>query len=123
MSLSTFIAVMATAFVLALAGVVYIKVSHRNLLKKRTERRELMARAQKLQLPQMLQSLGIGIGRYFYKMPLPDLNDSIVLCENCSAAEQCKQKLRIPELNPEDVEFCPNLNYLDQHSRARRIRG
>jgi hypothetical protein len=119
MSLSTFIAVMATAFVLALAGVVYIKVSHRNLLKKRTERRELMARAQKLQLPQMLQSLG----RYFYKMPLPDLNDSIVLCENCSAAEQCKQKLRIPELNPEDVEFCPNLNYLDQHSRARRIRG
>ena len=121
MTFSTFLAVMLTAFTLAVAGVIYIKISHRNLLKKRTERRELMGRAQPLQLPRMLKSLGIGAGQYFYKLSLTDLKDSVVLCENCSAEQQCKQKLRIPEVNPQDVDFCPNLRYLDQHSRARRI--
>ena len=122
MDINIFIIVIALAFGGAAIGMLYIRQSHRRLMKNRTERRELIARSENLRLPKMLKALGIGMGQFFYKTRIDDLRDAIVMCENCPSADQCRQKTRMPELNPEDAQFCPNVKPLDSYSRARRIR-
>ena len=102
---------------------VYLTVrAHHNLSILREKRRELIQRSEAINLPKMLQALGIGVGRYFYKVPPGDIEKSVENCESCESENDCNEKLRIPELNPDDVDFCPSRDQLSQYSRAKRKR-
>lgn len=123
MTLTSFSIVMFSAFAVAVLGVLYVRRTHMNALQKREKRRELLKKIESLPLPKMMQALGVGIGRFLYQLPVETIEDSIANCETCSTTKECEQKLKIPELNPEDVEFCNNLQYLSKFSRASRIRN
>jgi hypothetical protein len=123
MAISSFLIVVLIALVLGIIGVVFIRKTQTKTLELRAQRRELIRRSEVVNLPRMLQALGIGIGRYFYQMPPKDIEQSVENCESCKSIDPCNQKLRIPELNPDDIGFCPSKENLSQFSRARRIRG
>lgn len=123
MTLTSFSIVMFSAFAVAVLGVLYVRRTHQNALQNREKRRELMKKVESLPLPKMMQALGVGIGRFLYQSPVETIEDSIANCENCTTTSECEEKLKIPELNPEDVDFCKNQQYLSQHSRASRIRN
>ncbi len=123
MTFSSFIIVIFLALIGAISGVLYIRKTHKNTLQKRETRKQLLERAKFLPLPKMLQALGIGLGNYFYKVPLDEIDQCITHCETCSTIDQCHEKLKIPELNPGDIEFCSNKEHLSQFSRENRIRA
>ena len=123
MSVNSFFIVMSIALLVAVLGVYYVLRSQRNSQQVRDKRRELTRRLEALPLPKLMQALGVGIGGYLYRTPVNEIEDAVVLCENCGSSEECAQKRKIPELNPEDVEFCPNRDHLTKYSRAKRIRG
>lgn len=123
MEITSFTVVILIAIAVAIGGVLYVLRSHRKALNERSTRREMLKSVESTPLPRMLQALGIGFGRYFYKEPIGDVSESIRLCETCSSINECRDKIAIPELNPEDIEFCPNKDHLSSHSRAQRIRG
>lgn len=122
MSFSSFTLVMLSVLAVAILGVFYVRKTHVNALQLREQRRELLKKVESQPLPRMLQALGIGIGRFFYQQPVQAIQESLTHCETCNTKIECEQKLRIPELNPEDVEFCKNKGFLSQFSRATRIR-
>lgn len=122
MSFSSFTLVMFCALAVAVVGVLYVRRTQLNALQLREIRKDLIKRAESQPLPRMLQALGIGIGRFLYRQPVDAIRHSIIHCETCATKNECGQKLKIPELNPEDVEFCKNQEYLSQFSRASRIR-
>lgn len=123
MAFSSFTIVMLSALAVGLMGIMYVRRTHRDALKLRDTRRDLLKKVESQPLPRMLQALGIGFGRFFYKLPVDSIQNSIAHCETCTTKTECDQKLKIPELNPEDIEFCNNREYLSQFSRAARIRN
>ncbi len=123
MAFSSFLIVVLIAFCLGIIGVISVKRSQSKTQELREKRRELIQRSEAINLPKMLQALGIGVGRYFYKVPPGDIEKSVENCESCESENDCNEKLRIPELNPDDVDFCPSRDQLSQYSRAKRIRG
>ena len=114
---------MLCALAVGLIGIFYVRRTHLAAIKLRNSRRDLLKKVESQPLPKMLQALGIGFGRFFYKLPVDAIQNSITHCETCTTKTECAQKLKIPELNPEDVEFCKNREYLSQFSRASRIRN
>jgi len=71
----------------------------------------------------MIQALGIGLGSYFYKRPLHEIEKNIEACETCQSKQLCDKKLKIPELNPGDIEFCPSCERLAPFSREMRVKN
>ncbi len=102
---------------------IFIRKSHSDTQKIRDQRRDLLFRMESLRLPKMLQALGIGFSKYFYSVSIDDIEKCVIQCESCETIDQCDVKLKIPELNPEDVAFCPSKDHLSEFSRAKRIRG
>ncbi len=114
---------MLTALLFAGAGVFYVQRTHKKNFENRQIRRDLAHRMSGQRLPKMLQALGIGLSTYLYKAPLKQVDQVIKNCENCEATDKCDEKLKIPELNPEDIDFCPSRDALAQYSRSRRVRN
>ena len=110
---------MLSAFAIAVIGIVYVRKAHSDTLRRREIRRKLLKQVESLPLPRMMKALGIG--RFFHQLPLDTIEEAITHCETCTTREECARKLKMPELNPEDVEFCKNQHHLKQFSRAYRI--
>jgi hypothetical protein len=123
MTLTSFLIAMSAALILAIVGVIYVRSIHKNTSSNREKRKELIHRAGPLRLPRMMQALGIGLGRYFYKGSLHDIEKNLDDCESCESTKLCDEKLKIPELNPGDIEFCPGRERLAPFSRERRIKN
>lgn len=122
MSLTSFIVAIFTTISLAIIGVIIVRSIQKKTHEKWEIRKELIRRAEKLRLPRMMQALGIGLVGYFYKVSTEDLEKNVENCENCSFTEECDEKLKIPELNPADIEFCPGRDKLAPFSRETRIK-
>ena len=123
MPFTSFIVVIFLALAFAVLGVIYIRKIHKNTHRRREIRKNLLHRIESLRLPRMQKALGIGFSNYFYKAPIKEIEECVILCETCLLTELCDEKLRIPELNPCDIDFCPNQEHLSQFSRAKRIPG
>ena len=123
MSLSSFIFFISSAFLLAGLGIVLVLRSHKKANQKRGLRRHFAEKMNDTPLPRMLQALGIGGSTFLYRELIDNIGESIKNCETCETTNQCKDRLKIPELNPEDVEFCANKKYLSKFSRSQRIKG
>lgn len=122
MSLSSFLFTLAAALILSILGVLYVRSIHKNTRLTREKRRAIIKRAEPLRLPNMMQALGIGLSSYFYKANIVDIEKNIEDCEKCTSTELCDKKLKIPELNPVDIEFCPCRERLAPYSREARIK-
>ncbi len=123
MIFSSFNFVVLIAFTLALLGAMYIRRVQQSSQQRREMRIQLRQRIESLHLPKILQALGIGFGNYLYKVPLDKIDECVSRCETCSSNIQCDQTLMTPELNPDDIDFCPNQQHLSQYSRSSRIHG
>lgn len=123
MSFSSFIIVIFLAFVFATLGVLYIRKIHKDTHRRREEKKNLLLRIETLRLPKMLKSLGISFANYFYKVPFEEIKECVIRCETCKSTDLCDEKLRTTELNPSDIDFCPNQEHLSQFSRAKNVPG
>ncbi len=123
MSFSSYSFVMVTAGIIFISGVVFMRKIHKNTHDRREMRKILLNRIESLPLPKMLQALGISFTNYFYKVSIDVVDKSISNCEKCSSTEICKEKLKLPELNPGDIEFCASQSILSKLSREYRIKG
>jgi hypothetical protein len=123
MSLSSFVIIMSSAFLLAGLGVLLVLRSHKKAYQKRGLRRYFAEKMNDTPLPKMLQALGIGGSTFLYRESVDNIGECIKNCETCETTDQCKESLKIPELNPEDAEFCANKKYLSKFSRSQRIKG
>ena len=122
MTITSFLYVLLTAFILAILGMLYVRSIHKSTLASREKKKELIHKAEHLRLHRMMKALGIGLGGYFYKVPLKEIEKNLAECETCPSTNLCDEKLKIPELNPSDVEFCPSLEQLTPFSRESRIK-
>ncbi|MDJ0833593.1 MAG: DUF6455 family protein [Gammaproteobacteria bacterium] len=123
MSISPFVIIISSAFLLAGLGALLVLRSHKKAYQKRGLRRYFAEKMYDIPLPRMLQALGIGETTFLYRESVDNIGECIKNCETCETTDQCKQSLKIPELNPEDVEFCANMKYLSKFSRSQRIKG
>ena len=123
MTFSSFMVVMLSAIFVAIFGMFYVRKIHIETHKKREDRKVLVRRIESTRMPRMMQALGIGFGNYFYKVPLKEIDEVISHCETCASTQQCDENLKIPELNPSDIDYCPSQTHLSQYSRAKRIQG
>jgi len=122
-SLSSFLFTLLAALILSVLGMLYVRSTHQSTRLMREKRRAIIIRAEQLRLPKMMQALGIGLGRYFYKADFHDIEKNITDCETCSSTKRCDEKLKIPELNPVDIGFCPCRERLAPFSRETRIKN
>lgn len=122
MSILSFVSIIGLAFLVAAGGVFFVLRSHKKAEQKRDLRRYFADKMASTPLPRMLQALGIGGSTFLYRRSIDTVSECIKNCENCTTVVQCSEKLRIPELNPEDIEFCHNKKYLIQSSRSHRIK-
>jgi hypothetical protein len=122
MSLSSYVFTIGLAFLFAAGGVFFVLRSQKKAEKKRDLRRYLADKMGSTPLPRMLQALGIGGSTFLHRRAIDTVAECIKNCENCTTVDQCREKLRIPELNPEDIEFCCNKKYLIKFSRSQRIK-
>ncbi len=118
-----FISVIGIAVILTAVSIYFTHRTHKKDLQKRDLRRYFADKLKDTPLPRMLQSLGIGGSSFIHRTPIDSIGECIKYCENCTETEQCKEKIKIPELNPEDIEFCPNKKFLSKFSRSQRIKG
>jgi len=123
MSFTSYSFVIFTAGIIFIFGVLFVRKVHKNTHDRREMRKILLKRIETLPLPKMLQALGISFTDYFYKESVDAIDKSISNCEKCSSTESCTEKLKFPELNPGDIEFCPSQQYLKKLSRENRIKG
>ncbi len=123
MSLSSFVIIISSAFLLAGVGALLVLRAHKKAYQKRGLRRYFAEKMEDTPLPRMLQALGIGRSTFLYRESVDNIGECIKNCETCETIDQCKESLKIPELNPEDVEFCANKKYLAKYSRSQRIKG
>ncbi len=123
MTITSFLFALFAAFILAILGMLYVRSVHKNTLARRLKRKELIRKVEHLRLHRMMKALGVGLGSYFYRVPLKEIEKNIAGCESCSSTDLCDEKLKIPELNPGDVEFCPSLEQLEPFSRESRIKN
>ena len=123
MSSFSFIFFIGLAFLLAGLGILMVLRSHKRANQKRGLRRHFAEKMKDTPLPKMLQALGIGGSTFLYRESVDNIGESIKNCETCETTDQCEESLKIPELNPEDVEFCSNKKYLSKFSRSQRIKG
>ncbi len=123
MSISSFVIIISSAFLLAGLGILLVLRSHKKAYHQRGLRRHYAEKMNDTPLPKMLQALGIGGATFLYRESVDNIGECIKNCETCETIDQCKESLKIPELNPEDVEFCANKKYLSKFSRSQRIKG
>lgn len=123
MSLSSYIVVMFIAFSIVILGMLYIRKVHKDTARRREIRKSILVRIESSRLPKILQAMGIGFANYFYKVPIEEINKCVDNCDICISTDLCDEKVKFPELNPDDVDFCPNQQHLSQFSRAKRIRN
>lgn len=123
MNFSSFFLVISLAGIVFIVGIYLIKKSHRDTQKKRVMRQVLLMRIEKLRLPRMLQALGINLTNYLYTVPVDQIDQCATNCEQCESTDLCDEKLKIPELNPGDIDFCASQQHLSQYSREKRIKG
>jgi len=123
MLFSSYSVVIFTTGIIFILGVLFIRKIHKNTPDRREMRKILLSRIESLPLPKMLQALGISFTDYFYKVSVDAIDKSISNCEKCSSTEICNEKLKLPELNPGDIEFCASQQYLSKLSRETRIKG
>jgi hypothetical protein len=121
MTFSSFNFTVFVAITLTALGVVYIRKIQQTTQQRREKRTQLRQRIESLHLPKILQALGIGFGNYLYKVPLDEIDECVSICEDCPSVVLCDETLMIPELNPDDIDFCPNQQHLSQFSRASKI--
>lgn len=119
----SFIVIMSLVFVLAGFGVFFVHRSHKKDQQKQVFRQVLANKIQHSPLMSMLQALGVGPSAFLYKESVDIVSDCIKRCENCETPEQCAASIKMPELNPDDIKFCANRNYLSKHSRECRIKN
>jgi hypothetical protein len=122
MSLISFVSIIGLAFLLAAGGVFFVLRSYKKDEEKRDLRRYFADKLINTPLPKMLQALGIGGSTFLYRRSIDTVAECIKNCESCTTVTQCNEKLKIPELNPEDIEFCRNKKHLIKFSRSERIR-
>lgn len=123
MSSFSFFFIIGLAFLFAVGAVFIVLRSHKKAEKKRNLRRYFAEKMAGIPLPKMLQALGIDGSTFLYRRSVDTIDECIKNCETCSEDDQCSEKLRIPELNPEDIEFCSNKKHLIKSSRSQRVRG
>jgi hypothetical protein len=122
MSLLSFFSIIGLAFLFAAGGVFFVLRSHKKAKKIRDLRRYFANKMVSTPLPRMLQALGIGGSTFLYRRSIDTVAECITNCESCTTVAQCSEKLRIPELNPEDIEFCRNNKNLIKFSRSLRFK-
>lgn len=122
MVLSSFHIVIGLTGIFFLIGVYFTLRTHRKEAEKRDLRRYLAEKMNRTPLPKMLQALGIGGTQFLRSSNIDQMSQAIDNCEKCEDIDQCQDKLKIPELNPEDIEFCDNKKYLAGSSRSQRIK-
>lgn len=120
MSFSSFVYVMCLAAVLTLIGIFFTLRSHKKDLQKRNLRRYLADKMQGIPLPAMLQALGINGSAFIQKMYIDDISECIRNCEKCTEIDQCNEKAKIPDLKPDDLDFCLNEKYFHKSIHSPR---
>lgn len=123
MTISSYFIVICTAGLLFVSGVLIMRKIHKNTQKRREMRKILLSRIETLRLPKMLQALGISFSNYFFKVSVDEIDKCITHCEECPSTELCDKKLKLPELNPGDIDFCNSQEHLSKFSRENRIKG
>ena len=121
MSLSSFASTVTLAFLFAVLCIFVVLRSHKKAHQKRGLRKHLAEKMSATPLPKMLQALGVGGATFLYRESVDVIDTCIKNCETCTTLDQCREKLKLPELNPEDIEFCNNKEYLTKYSRSSRI--
>ncbi len=123
MAFSSFFIVILIASIFFVLGVLFMRKIHNNTHQRREMRAILLKRIEILRLPKMLQALGISFSNYFYKVSVDEIDKCVTCCETCSSPDLCDEKRKLPELNPSDIDFCPNQKHLSKFSRANRIKA
>ncbi len=123
MTISSYFIVILTAGILFVSGVFFMRKVHKNTHERREMRKILLSRIETLRLPGMLQALGINFANYFFKVSVDEIDKCISNCEKCSSTDLCNEKLKLPELNPGDIDFCASQQHLSKFSRENRIKS
>ncbi|MCK4708628.1 MAG: hypothetical protein KAU21_08430 [Gammaproteobacteria bacterium] len=123
MAFSSYFIVIFIASIFFVLGVLFISKIHKNTHHRREMREILLKRIEILRLPKMLQALGISFANYFFKVSVDEIDKCVTHCEICSSPDLCDEKLKLPELNPSDIDFCPCQQHLSKFSRANRIKS
>ncbi len=94
-------------------------------LKKGHERRRLLAeRVEALRLGKMLDGLGADRNRYLHVERVADIEQQMRRCGDCDATERCDDLLeKEPSVQPEAVEFCPNMDELKRNAGGSNPSG
>ena len=79
-----------------------------NLVNGRKFHRALHQEFDKLQLSNMLTTLGISKTDYIYQTSVKDIRQQMKLCSDCKSTDECDEKLASPNLDISAIGFCNN---------------
>jgi len=101
--------------ILAIIGIAFVVLSiafllliAKNMKQGGIARKHLAKRVESMRMSRMLRALRLNLDQYLNYVPLVKIKHSMYQCENCTAIEQCDQKLEEGNLGFKDIDFCPN---------------
>lgn len=115
-------------FVLMSLAIIVLAVSFallvmRNMKQGQLVREQLAQRVETLRMSKMLKALGLDFRGYLYRVPLSKISSSMKNCENCSTTDQCDEMLKQPEIDPAQIDFCPNQDCLSQFTKLEKVQA
>lgn len=95
----------------------------RNIQQGTLVREQLAKRVESLRMSKMLKALGLDFQGYLYRVPLSKINSSMKNCENCATTDQCDDMLQQPQIDPAQIDFCPNQACLTQFTQLEKSKA
>ena len=108
MAIASYIMLAIIAIAFTALALFFVLLISKNVSTGKAVREQLALRVESLRMSKMLRALGLDFNKYLYSVPIKNISDSMNNCEGCQVTDQCDDKLKQPEINPEEIEFCPN---------------
>ena len=112
------LAIIAIAF--TLLALFFVLLISRNVREGKVVREQLALRVENLRMSKMLRALGLDFSKYLYSVPLTKISHSMNNCDKCDATDQCDEKLKQPEIKPDEIDFCPNHECLGKFKELKQ---
>jgi hypothetical protein len=107
MAIPSYLLAFLVAFSVALLGILIVRLTQKKSQRQSQQRKELIERVKTLPMCGLFKQMGVSFGKFFYSMPLTEVDQTIRLCETCSSARQCQAHQSARDINSKEFEFCP----------------
>ena len=119
MAITSYIILIIIALAFTALALFFVLLISKNVREGKVMREQLEIRVESLRMSKMLRALGLDFSKYLYRVPLTKINHSMNNCETCDVTDQCDEKLKQPEIKPEEIDFCPNHECLGKFNEIK----